>query len=205
MRATGMGAARLMRSQQDFSPQQSGRTHVLYQVIVPADQYSHPNPPWGVKHGEAVAAGYRRVLKGVQFSVYVKLAVGQANRVGIVIFAVFTLFDEPNTDRHVVALRQRTNTRQRRAGGNRFRQRANFAGAEVSHVPIAGNAHLREGQHLDLFGGGASDKALDHRQVVIFIVGAMLELHRRGAQRVCHKVTFGRCLALITAKLLITV
>ncbi|MNS46603.1 hypothetical protein D3C72_791070 [compost metagenome] len=65
-----------MRSQQDFSPQQSGRSYILYQVIIPADQHSHPNPPWGVKHGEAVAAGYRWVLKGMQFSVNVKLAVG---------------------------------------------------------------------------------------------------------------------------------
>ncbi|MNH40270.1 hypothetical protein D3C79_1015660 [compost metagenome] len=52
------------------------------------------------------------MLKGVQFTVHVKFAIGQANSVGIVIFSVFTLFNQPNTDRHVIALRQRTNMRQ---------------------------------------------------------------------------------------------
>ncbi|MNV69637.1 hypothetical protein D3C71_1625540 [compost metagenome] len=65
-----------MRCQQHLCPQQCGRADILNQVIVPTDQHPHSDTPWGVEHGETVAAGDCRVFKGMQFTVNVKLAVG---------------------------------------------------------------------------------------------------------------------------------
>lgn len=138
--------------------------------------------PGGIEHRVAVAAGDSRVFEGVQFTVHMQLAVRQTNGIGVVATAVVAQLDQPDADRHVVTLRQRANARQRRAARDRLRQRAHLGVGQMAHVPIAGDAHFREGQQLYLLLGRLRDKAFHGRQVVILIVGAVLELHRGGAQ-----------------------
>ena len=139
-------------------------------------------PNGGVDHRVAVAAQHVLALEGVQLAVTGDGAVGLAEDVGIVEPAVRGAFDQADADRHVEFARQRQRLQRRGAVGNRLGQRLDLRPIEVAHVPVAGDAHLGKGEDLDARRGGLARQALDDREVVGLVVGAVVELRRSQLQ-----------------------
>ena len=75
---------RLVRSDENLRSEQRDRSHVLDEVVVPADENRHPHTPGRVEYRVAISARDRIVLECVELAVNVHSPVREADGVGIV-------------------------------------------------------------------------------------------------------------------------
>ena len=108
--------------------------------------------------------------------------------VGVVEQAVVAPLDQPGTEAQVVVYGEVQEGLRRRARRHGLGQGVDGLPREIAHVPVAGEAHLRESNHVYVLRGGLFHEDLDGVQIGGLIARRMLELHGGGSD-VLHETS----------------
>src|SRR5262245_24479266 len=180
--AAGVAAAGLVGRNEDVGPKQRGRPHILDEIVVPADQDSEPHAPARLEDGVAITTMDVLMLKGVELAMRMHGAVRLAHLVAVEEPTVVAALDQPNADRHPERARK---ARHRLHGwplGYTLSQHLEVIPVKITHMPIAGDAHLRKDQDLHALRCRLPGKGLDDGKVVSLVIRVVAKLDTAAAK-----------------------
>jgi hypothetical protein len=166
-----------MRRDEDIGAQQRDRTRVFNYVVVPTNQDAYPHSQRGIKNSVAIAAVDVLVLEHMELAMAVDCLVWLANEIRIEQPSVDPSFNQSCAYGDLIVAGERRDSFDRLATWHRFRKAVQSLAAQVSDVPVAGDAHFRERENLHPLASGLQHKFLDGRQIVDLVIGTVTELH----------------------------
>ena len=104
-------------------------------------------------------------------------AIAHGDDIGVIEIALARLFNEACSYAHLVLYSKSNKGLGGRAAWNRFCQGANLSFRKISHMPVAGNTHLREDDQVDLLKGCLFYKLFDDSKIIGLVVLVVVELY----------------------------
>jgi hypothetical protein len=181
-----------VRREQDLSAEQRGRTHVLDDVAVVADENSDATAVRRIDDRVAISCRDVRMLEDMELAVDREGAVRHRDDVRVVDAPVVAALDESRADRHAILAREPEQLLRARTVRHRLGERLERFARQLPYVPVPGEAHLREGDDLDARVGGFAHEMPNATEIVRLVPGSMLELHGGDADvSHAHKMPVG--------------
>ena len=183
--AAGAAAARLMGSKENFGPEKRGDPDILDDVVVVTGQDSDAAAVRRIEDGVLIARLDEGMDESVKLAVARIASIGHGDEIAVVDGPVGGDLNEASTDGHLELARPLAQLGRRGAVGNRLGEGPDLLIGEVADMPVAGETHLWEDDHLSPGRRGLLNERVNPFQIGRFISWKMLKLNA-GDSNVSH-------------------